>query len=155
MPWVRLDEHAINHVKLLALSDGAFRLWVEGLAHCQKHLTDGAISSAAVRGFRYAKPGRITELTTSVGRAAPLWCPAAEGFEVHDYLAWNEDKATVLRKRAKARGRMQRLRGGSPTRSHEQQGELAANVRSTTTTTTTTPRSERTGSPNVRAFSDR
>jgi hypothetical protein len=155
VPWVRLDEHALNHVKLLALSDGAFRLWVEGLAHCQKHLTDGTISSDVLRGFRYARPSRIIELTRSVESAAPLWSPVPGGFEVHDYLAWNDDKATVMRKRERARDRMQRLRGSNGG-SHEHQSEhpsaRTANVRGTTTTTTTTGTGR--GSPNVRALSE-
>jgi hypothetical protein len=30
MPWVRIDENAMDHPKFIALSANAFRLWVEG-----------------------------------------------------------------------------------------------------------------------------
>jgi hypothetical protein len=110
MPWVRIDEHALNHVKILALSNAAFRLWVEGLAHCQKHLTDGAISRAALKSFRYASRSRIDELTESVDGHAPLWGVVTDGFMVHDYLAWNESREHVLKAREFAKNRIQKLR---------------------------------------------
>jgi len=136
MPWVRIDEHAMSHRKLRALSDGAFRLWVEGLAHCQRHLTNGAISSQDLRNFRYKRSRRVAELCTSVEGAPPLWIPTGDGFTVHDYLIWNDDREIVLARRSKARERMQRLRAGSPERSGARSGarsdERAANVRDST-----------------------
>lgn len=142
MPWVRIDEHALNHVKILALSHGAFRLWVEGLAHCQKHLTDGAISRAALRGFRYASRPRVDELVASVDSHAPLWTPDEDGWRVHDYLQWNESREHVLEARKCAKDRMANLRSGRRSREQpteqplEQTGERSRNVRDTTTTTT-------------------
>lgn len=106
MPWVRIDEHALNHVKILALSADGFRLWVEGLSHCQRHLTDGAISRTALRTFRYALPAAVAELEASVDGLAPLWEPAAEGYQVHDYLQWNEPRERVLQNRQCAKQRM-------------------------------------------------
>jgi hypothetical protein len=138
LPWVRLDEHALNHVKILALSHGAFRLWVEGLAHCQKHLTDGAISRASLRGFRYAARARVSELTEAIDGQTSLWEPTTDGFQVHDYLAWNESREYVLKARAKAKARMDRLRGVcSREQQSEHGGERTQNERGTTTTTTT------------------
>jgi hypothetical protein len=153
MPWVRIDEHALNHVKLLSLTHGAFRLWVEGLAYCQRHLTDGAIPMDALRTFRYASVKAVAELTTSIAGGSSLWVPDAAGYHVHDFLDWNEDRARVHEKREQARQRMSRLRGGDdrlhngdPPRSREQPAnnprtvrEQAAHVRCTTTTTTYTP----------------
>lgn len=110
MPWVRLDEHALNHVKILAISDGAFRLWIEGLAHCQRHLTDGKISAAALKGFRYAKRGRVQELTTAIDRHAALWEADEDGYAVHDYLSWNDPRDKVIEERRKAQERYERFK---------------------------------------------
>ncbi len=106
MPWVRIDEHALNHVKVLALTDGAFRLWVEGLAHCQKHLTDGAIASVALKGFRYINRKRVAELLST-----GLWeSGSGDGFGVHDYLQWNDGSDVVVKKRTAAKERLDRYR---------------------------------------------
>lgn len=113
MPWVRIDEHALGHVKIGALSHGAFRLWVEGLTYCQRYLTDGAISSKALRGFKYSNKARICELVSGFDGRAPLWVTTDDGFMVHDYLQWNEPRDRVLEKRESAKARMARLRGGN------------------------------------------
>jgi hypothetical protein len=154
MPWVRIDEHAMSHIKLLALSDGAFRLWVEGLSHCQLHLTDGAISATALATFRCHKRARVRELSTSIDGRAPLWQPDGDGFRVHDYLDWNESREVVLAKRAAARVRMAKFRGSKKQAgaellpdgencSREHDGEPTRNVRDSTTTSTITKERKR------------
>jgi hypothetical protein len=107
MPWVRIDENAMDHPKIGGLSDGAFRLWVQALAYCQKYLTDGAVSLVALRGLRAYSPARRRALT-SVG----LWLEVdGGGIAVHDYLQWNESREHVMRVRLLARERIQKLRG--------------------------------------------
>lgn len=112
MPWVRIDENAIDHPKFLALSDGAWRLWCEGQAYCQKHLTDGRIGAAALRRFRYYSPARVRNLTAvHVLGKGPCWHQDADGnIEVHDYFDWNESRETVLAAREGARDRRRRSR---------------------------------------------
>jgi hypothetical protein len=136
-PWVRIDEHALNHAKILALSHGAFRLWVEGLAHCQKHLTDGAISRSALKAFRYGGPARISELTARVDGMPALWQTAPDGYQVHDYLKWNECRERVLVDRAKAKERLDKFKQ----RNAVQNGVLnaARNTLETVYHTTSTP----------------
>jgi hypothetical protein len=53
---------ALDHPKIVALSSDAFRLWVEGGSYCTRHLTDGRIPAAAVRGFRYFTHKRVAEI---------------------------------------------------------------------------------------------
>lgn len=118
MPWVRIEEKALTHPKIIALSDGAFRLWVAGLAHCQQHLTDGSIPNAIVRTLLYMTGNRIRELV-QVG----LWESNNSGYQVHDYLVHNESRAVVLAKREAARSRM-RSKRTSLERSHEQSREV-------------------------------
>lgn len=106
MPWVRIDENAMQHPKVGGLSDGAFRLWVEALAYCQKYLTDGAVNALALRGLHAYSPKRRTMLV-----AAGLWAEAVEGgIQVHDYLQWNESRQHVTAAREQARDRRDRYR---------------------------------------------
>ena len=108
-PWVRLQENALTHPKIVGLVDlkRPFDLWVWGLSYCQTHLTDGVIPSAAVPCKKAA--------TTLVGLR--LWETAENGYAVHDYLDWNEDRQTVNRKREDARLRAKRSRTSSSERS--------------------------------------
>ena len=105
MPWARLDESAMDHPKVSALADGAFRLWVQGLVYCQRFLTDGYISDVALRGQRAYSPKRKAELLT-VG----LWEQSETGVRVHDYLDWNESREHVSEARRFARVRMALVR---------------------------------------------
>jgi hypothetical protein len=105
MPWVRIDENAMDHPKIGALPDGAFRLWVQALAYCQKHLTDGYVSHQAIRAMRAFSPKRRAEL-----ESAGLWDRAESGIQVHDYLVWNESRETVTQKRDAAKERMRLAR---------------------------------------------
>lgn len=109
MPWVRIDENAMDHPKIGGLPDGAFRLWVQGLAYCQKYLTDGLIAVISLRGLRAYSPKRRAALTE-----AGLWDATDDGaVQVHDYLDWNESREHVLMSRQFARERMAKLRGCS------------------------------------------
>jgi hypothetical protein len=105
VPWVRIDENALDHPKLSRLSDGAFRLWVRGLAHCQKYLTDGALGADDVRGFRGNSRARVRELVT-----ARLWDQHENDYHVHDYLKWNDGRDVVIHKREQARDRLTKYR---------------------------------------------
>lgn len=105
MPWVRIEENALTHRKIVNLSDGAFRLWVAGLAHCQQHLTDGRILRAVLRTLIGMTAKRVEELI-----AAKLWDHVEDGYQVHDYLAHNESRAVVLAKREAAKNRMRSQR---------------------------------------------
>jgi hypothetical protein len=106
MPWVRIDEHAMSHPKIAGLSDGAFRLWVQALAHCQNFLTDGLVKAVALRGMSAYNPKRRSELVT-----AGLWIEATDaGIQVHDYLQWNESREHVTAAREREKSRKRRWR---------------------------------------------
>jgi len=106
MPWVRIDENAMDHPKIAGLSDGAFRLWVQGLAYCQKHLTDGLIQAFAMKALT-AFSSKRRDMLVHVG----LWHLIDSGCQVHDYLQWNDSREEVLKKRDLTKERVRRLRG--------------------------------------------
>jgi hypothetical protein len=47
MSWVRLDDGAPGHRKIVGLSDAAFRLWIVGLTYCNQQANDGRFSAAS------------------------------------------------------------------------------------------------------------
>lgn len=110
MAWFRFDDAAIDNPKFLALSDGAFRLWVEGGAYCSRHLTDGVILRAALNGFRYVTRKRVDELVKQ-----NLWDADGDGFKLHNYHDWNDPKAVVESKKKAARERTRKWRERSVT----------------------------------------
>jgi hypothetical protein len=102
MAWVRIHDNAMTHPKIIGLSDGAFRAWVGGLSYAQIHLTDGLLPKVC--------------LTLSMARRAPelvaagLWKPVEGGYQIHDFLQWNDARRVVLQKREDAKGRARRSR---------------------------------------------
>lgn len=131
-PWVRIDENAIDHPKFLALSDGAWRLWCEGQAYCQKHLTNGLINSAALKRFRYYSAARVKNLTaTLVEGRGPCWHQLESGdINVHDYLDWNDSASEVLKARSDARERKRRYHDRNAVPNGVQNASETANVSS-------------------------
>lgn len=125
MAWVRIHDGAMTHPKIIGLSDKAFRLWIWGLSYSQQHLTNGAIPSVAI-------PSRMVRATADLV-TANLWDASASGYQVHDYLDWNDSRDVVLKKRTDAKDRMQAARDRRSTprladRLQESSHERSANV---------------------------
>jgi len=139
MPWLRIDENAMEHPKITGLPDGAFRLWVQGLAYCQKFLTDGVIVDIGLRSLRAYSQKRKGCLT-DVG----LWDIIEAGVTVHDFLDWNDSREQVQSARQGARERMQKLRGSS----REQTPKFAGSSRLPSPTPQHTTPPTRSGEPN-------
>ena len=111
MSWVRLDDGAPGHRKIVGLSDAAFRLWIVGLTYCNQQANDGRFSAASARimtGY-LASPelGRcaIAELCT-----AGLWAETADGYEVHDYLEYQPSQEERASANKAAAERMRKMR---------------------------------------------
>jgi hypothetical protein len=98
MAWVRIHDGAMTHPKVLGLSDRAFRLWVWGLTYAQQHLTNGWLPTLAI-------PAALAKSVKDLVMAA-LWEPIETGFQIHDYLDWNDSRELVTKKRHDAKERM-------------------------------------------------
>lgn len=109
MVWVRLEDTFPDHPKVAGLSDGAFRVFVEGLCYCNRHLTDGALP-APCRLPAGSKAGTFRRRANELVRAG-LWTPDGAGWRVHDYEKYQPTRAQVLRQRELARDRKRRERG--------------------------------------------
>jgi cytoskeletal protein RodZ len=92
MPWVRLDDRFPSHRKVALLSDRGFRLYVSALCWASENLTEGLIHDrelplvARLRGVKAA----AKELED-----AHLWDRVEGGWQIHDYLEYNPDRARV------------------------------------------------------------
>lgn len=112
MAYVRLEDSALNHPKVARLSAHAFRLWVWGLCHAQMHLTDGYLAARLLPNRRQSRPNvAAAELCE-----AHLWEPVEGGYQIHDYLQYNDSKEVVEARKQKARERMQERRSGADRR---------------------------------------
>jgi hypothetical protein len=114
MPFGRLHEEAAGDGKLLALSDAAWRMWGSGLIYCQRNLTDGFIPTHAIDAFG-VKERNKTKVADELCRPqvpgkAPVWTRVDGGFQIHDYLDWNDSKDEILKGRAAGRDRISRFR---------------------------------------------
>lgn len=129
MTWFKLDDRVLEHPRMLGLSDGAFRLWVAGLAYCSRHLTDGRIPAKALTTLSVSldRPGKVDGYVEELVEAG-LWIEAARpaGWEVDGYLAHQQSRAQVEAARERGRAYRARVRAHDATRaSAETRGERA------------------------------
>lgn len=97
--WVRLDDGFFANPKILGLRPEAKLLYLAGLAYCSAQLTDGAITRPAL-GLLGSMAGLTIDAPVGELVAAGLWAPTAEGYRVHDYLAYNPAATAVKTRRA-------------------------------------------------------
>src|ERR1039458_5603058 len=81
--YIRLHDGMPDHPKVVGLSDAAFRLYVESLCWCSRHLTDGAVTVPAMKRMGGWSPEAAKELA-----GADLFEPdgVTGNWLVHDYI---------------------------------------------------------------------
>jgi hypothetical protein len=107
MPWGKLDDSLYDHPKLDKLGRQRMAcagLWAVSISWCNRRLTDGFVPLS-----------RVAQLGGTVAQAdhlvkAGLFEKVPEGYQVHDFLDFNDSKEYVLLRRAKdaERQRVQR-----------------------------------------------
>ncbi len=116
MSWVRLDDGAPGHRKIVGLSDAAFRLWVVGLTYCNQQANDGRFSVASARIMSgYLASPELGRSSMAELCAVGLWIETADGFEVHDYLEYQpsqEERASANRAAAERMRKMRAAKHG-------------------------------------------
>lgn len=93
MTWVKLDDAFPDNPKVVGLSSDAFRLYVEALCYCGRHLTDGQVPESAVKRMGGDNASELVD--------AGLWTPSGKGWLVNDYLEFNPSREKVKADRAK------------------------------------------------------
>ena len=98
MTWARFEDRFPWHRKVRGLSDSAFRLHVSAVCWSCEHLTDGVILRTELHLVSDVKRPTTAakELTT-----AGLWDENDErtGWELHDFLTYNESRFVILARR--------------------------------------------------------
>lgn len=120
MPWGRVDDTWYDHPKLEDLDES--REWPDRLAAaglnslawswCNRFLTDGKIPRATV-----TKLGGTIELADMLARVG-LWETVPGGYQIHDFLVYNDSAEQVRARRAteaarKAEWRAKKRPGGT------------------------------------------
>ena len=106
MTWVRLDDAAALHPKLLVLSDGAFRLWINGLSLANRTATNGRIAKALVRSLNHHGEWTQKQLSAFVDElSGGLWIDRGDHYEIHDYA---HHQAEALKERVERRKEYER-----------------------------------------------
>ena len=88
MTWVRLDDGAPLHPKLLAVGPEAAWLWVAGLAYANRHVTNGVIPPQALPALYPSDQwprARLAKLAAALVEAGLWTAREGGGWEVHDY----------------------------------------------------------------------
>lgn len=111
MTWVRIDDGFISHPKTLQLSHKAIVLHLTGLTHCATHLTDGVVDKTAMRML--LATARVTKKALTELLELEMWSDQGKEYVIHDYLEYQESRATVLKRRADATDRKRRQRNMS------------------------------------------
>ena len=114
--WIKLDDRMPENIKVIALSDAAFRAYIRGLCYCGRNLTDGFIPDAAVReicggGKNWRRT--VAQLATKGPQSThPLWEPlgASSGYYVHDWETYNPTRSKVEEQRQKTLERVKKFR---------------------------------------------
>lgn len=132
MAWLKIDDNAPGHKKLLKVPPAARWLWVCGLAYCQRLKTDGAIPAEALDTFAVKNPKPLASSLVD----ARLWHVDADGYTVHDFLDWNE---SAEQREAKSEEKGERQRKWREGRRGETRLQVATVDASTRTSADATP----------------
>jgi hypothetical protein len=124
MGWVKLDDQARQHRKLLSVGPVAAWLWTCGLMYCNaQKARDGFIPTLAVSVlYPIHNVNREVSRLVSVG----LWIKTEDGYVVHDYHDYQPtaEEAAATSAMKSAAGRSGGLRSGASRRSkNEARGE--------------------------------
>jgi hypothetical protein len=106
--WVKLDDGFADHPKIIALTPQARDLFIWGLCYCARQLTDGFVPKRSVSGCGTVPRSETRAKSIAALIRAGLWVEVEGGWQVHDYLDYQEDRARVLRRRAKQLERWRR-----------------------------------------------
>lgn len=150
MAWVRIDDAAPDHPKLVGLDDAAWAMWSRGLCYANRNTTDGRIPKGSLRRLSTsADPARVAQDLVDAG----LWHPVDGGWEVHDYLDYQFSAAEVRASREEASeakrraGRAGGVRSGEARRAKQGTIRPEADPKQTRSRTEARPKHDRSPDP--------
>lgn len=99
--WVRIDDRLHSHPKFLrawALSRPSVGLELFALSHSAAYLTDGAVDPLLVDSLFQSRRQRDQAVAALV--ATGLWTPNGDGWQIHDFLEYNDSREQIEARRA-------------------------------------------------------
>jgi len=103
-----------RHAKVHALTDGAFRLWVSALDRARENGGDGELSPLDLDVIaKCPKAGRKRDALVGELVVMGLWERREGGWQIHDYLEWQDSSQQVVKRRERARQHMRAVRGAA------------------------------------------
>ncbi len=124
MTWSKFDDAAAKNPKSREAGNEAWALWVAAVMYCNRHLTDGLISLAALandclpRAIPEARAKKLAEQLCECSirdGGAGLFERAEKGkYRVHDFLEWNLSKDEVEARRKTDRDRKRGKKDSGP-----------------------------------------
>lgn len=97
MSWLRFDDKARTHPKLLKAGPVAGWVWFCGMGYSSEHRLDGFLPQEALVTFSVSKVEREAERLISVG----LWERVEGGYRIHDYHDYNPSKRQLQARQAR------------------------------------------------------
>ena len=107
MGWVRLDDNFADHPKVIALSDSAFRIYINALCYSNRQLTDGFIPNPV---YEIWASRESNEEPADALIEADLWEVTNGGFLIRSYTEYQPTREMVNEKRDQAKERLKRYR---------------------------------------------
>ncbi len=128
MSFSRFELGFPRNRKIHRLSDAGFRLWTCAIDYAREQCTDGRIDRADLAAIPRGGTGSWPDMVISELVALGLWNETLTGWEIHDFLDWQDSSDQVSKKREAARERMKSARA---VKSKGRASERADEVRST------------------------
>ena len=107
MTWVRIDDAALHHEKLLAAGPDAVCLWLAGLCYANGHTTDGAIARGALGALYPSETLPLARAKRAAGRLVEvgLWLETPAGWAIRNYERYQREAMSDVRDRRRAADR--------------------------------------------------
>jgi len=96
MPFTRLDDNFHSHPKVVRAGLDGAGLYARSLSYCGDYLTDGFVPSEWVEGVCGSRSRALPQRLVEAG----LWELVEGGYQIPDYLEFNDAREDVLRWRA-------------------------------------------------------
>jgi hypothetical protein len=103
MTWATLDDNMGDHPKIASLTDAQFRLYILAILYANRNLTDGFIPEVIAHKLVLKSRSTCAQLV-----AKSLLTRVPSGYQLRDFLDWNQSREQVLEAR-KARSRAGRI----------------------------------------------
>lgn len=103
MSWFRMDNDFFHHRKIIDLPKDAKLLHVAAIAHASGNLTDGKLTAGDLRVITALVQVNAKHAQTLI--QAGLWDAIEGGYQIHDYLEYQQSADKVRAEREAAKNR--------------------------------------------------